>query len=407
MYFSRPHSQPLFLQSLVGPSLSYPCASAHTSPCGPGRDAGRFVKGVVCALLLSGIAAPFARADDPDALPKVMIIATGGTIAGVQDDPENPSRYRAGSLSAEQIIASVPGLEDVAQVEAEQFSNIPSTQIKPADWVRLSSRISTLLGERDDLAGVVVTHGTDRLEESAFFLHLTVASDKPVIVVGAQRPATSASADGPANLLAAVRTATARESRDRGTLVVMDERIMSARVVRKDFPRVGGFGTGLIGLVNSDGPHYLYRPSRPHTHRSEFRVTADTELPPVDLVFSYSGGLGPSYDGERPAGVVVATTNMTCDESLTFKALARAGTPVVAAFPTGESLRRLSPVRDEAPQRSRESCDELAGDPRWDGQWIPALPARMLTPQKARILLMLALTQTRDRDELERIFTTY
>jgi len=348
-----------------------------------------------------------AQEDATEPLPRVMIIATGGTIAGVQDDPENPSRYRAGSLTAEQIIASVPGLEDVAQVEAEQFSNIPSTQIKPSDWVRLSHRINTLLDERDDLAGVVVTHGTDRLEESAFFLHLTVASQKPVVVVGAQRPATSASADGPANLLAAVRTASATASHDRGTLVVMDERILSARTVRKDYPRVGGFGAGLIGVVNSEGPHYLYRPTRPHTHRSEFRVDADTELPAVDLVFSYSGGRGPSYGERRPAGVVVATTNMTCEEGLAFRALARGGTPVVAAFPTGESLRRLSPVRDEAPQRSRDSCSEFAGDPRWDGEWIPPLPARMLTPQKARILLMLALTRTNEREELERIFTTY
>lgn len=382
--------------------MSLPLPLTMTQP----RNRPRLI-GMVCLLLPILATVAIARADDPQSLPRVMIIATGGTIAGVQDDPENPSRYRAGSLTAEQIIASVPGLEDVAQVETEQFSNIPSTRIKPSDWVRLSVRINTLLRERSDLAGVVVTHGTDRLEESAFFLHLTVDSDRPVVVVGAQRPATSASADGPANLLAAVRTAVAEASRDRGTLVVMDERILSARVVRKDYPRVGGFGTGLIGLVNREGPHFLYRPTRPHTHRSEFRVSEDTELPAVDLVFSYSGGLGPSYGDERPAGVVVATTNMTCDEGLAFRALARAGTPVVAAFPTGESLRSVSPVREEAPQRSRDSCDELAGDPRWDGEWIPPLPARMLTPQKARILLMLALAQTRDREELERIFTTY
>jgi L-asparaginase len=384
-----------------------PRPSLRAQPRGAWRRLPSILRALACVLGPVIAAHAVAQADAPATLPRVMIIATGGTIAGVQDDPKNPSRYRAGSLTAEQIIASVPGLEKVAQVETEQFSNIPSTQIKPSDWVRLSVRINTLLRERSDLAGVVVTHGTDRLEESAFFLHLTVDSDKPVVVVGAQRPATSASADGPANLLAAVRTAIAEASRDRGTLVVMDERILSARVVRKDYPRVGGFGTGLIGLVNSEGPHYLYRPTRPHTHRSEFRVNEDTELPAVDLVFSYSGGLGPSYGDERPAGVVVATTNMTCDEGLAFRALARAGTPVVAAFPTGESLRSVSPVLAEAPQRSRDSCDELADDPRWDGEWIPPLPARMLTPQKARILLMLALAQTRERGELERIFTTY
>ncbi|MEL7045014.1 MAG: asparaginase domain-containing protein, partial [Pseudomonadota bacterium] len=126
---------------------------------------------------------------------------------------------------------------------------------------------------------------------TAFFLHLTVGSDKPVIVVGAQRPATNASADGPANLLAAVKTAVAEESRDRGVLVVMDERIMSARQVRKDYPRMGGFSDGLIGVVGNEGPAFLYTPTRPHTHRSDFAIDTDTALPRVDLVFSYSGGM--------------------------------------------------------------------------------------------------------------------
>jgi len=355
---------------------------------------------------LSSGPAPAQTEEDP--LPTVLIVATGGTIAGVQDDPKDPTRYRAGSLTAEQIIDSVPDLARYAQVDALQFANIPSPRIKPADWVRLSRTITQQLRDRDELAGVVVTHGTDRLEETAFFLHLTVESDKPVIVVGAQRPATNASADGPANLLAAVRTAAAPASRDRGTLVVMDERILSARQVRKNYPRVGGFASGLIGLVGGDGPAYLYTPTRPHTHRSEFRLADATELPQVDLVFSYSGGLGPSYaEDAMPAGVVVATTNMTCAENLAVRDLARRGVPVVTAFPTGESLGRLRDVKDRAPQRFRDGCAELAGDPRLEGRWIPPLPAPMLTPQKARILLMLALDAGADRAALEGIFQTY
>jgi L-asparaginase len=347
-----------------------------------------------------------AAEGEPDA--RVMIVATGGTIAGVQDDPKDPTRYRAGSLSAEQIIESVPDLANHAQIETLQFSNIPSTQITPADWVRLSVTISSILRERDDVDGVVVTHGTDRLEESAWFLHLTVNSTKPVIVVGAQRPATNAAADGPANLLAAVKTAASPKSRDRGVMVVMDERIMSARQIRKDYPRVGGFGTGLIGLVGAEEPSFLYTPTRPHTQHSEFRVQSDTVLPEVDLVFSYSGGSGPVYsDGAEPAGVVITTTNMTCAENLAICDLARRGIPVVSAFPTGESLRRVGEIEDTAPERARESCKKLAGDPRWEGRWIPPLPAQMLTPQKARILLMLALLQSTEREELERIFPTY
>jgi L-asparaginase len=335
-----------------------------------------------------------------------MIIATGGTIAGVQDDPKDPSRYRAGSLSAEEITASVPELPRHAEVETLQFSNMPSTRIKPRDWVRLSATINDLFASREDLAGVVVTHGTDRLEETAFFLHLTVDSDRPVVIVGAQRPATNPSADGPANLLAAVRTAAAPASRDRGVMVVMDERILSAREVKKEYPRVGGFAAGRIGLVGSNGPEYLYRPTRPHTHRSDFKVTEDTVLPAVDMVFSYSGGLGPTYT-EPPPGVVVTTTNMTCAEQLALQVLARAGTAVVTAFPTGENLRRIRPVESSAPERMREGCSELEGDPRWEGPWIPPMPAPMMTPQKARILLMLALAQTTDRDRLAEIITRY
>ncbi|MEM8942705.1 MAG: asparaginase domain-containing protein, partial [Pseudomonadota bacterium] len=110
-----------------------------------------------------------ARAADAE-VPEVLIIATGGTIAGVQDDPNDPSRYRAGSLSAAEIMASVPELVKYARIDTLQFSNVPSTEIKPRDWVRLSTLITRSLQEREDLAGVVITHGTDRLEETAFFL---------------------------------------------------------------------------------------------------------------------------------------------------------------------------------------------------------------------------------------------
>lgn len=373
------------------------------------RVDGRFADSpwLISFLLAMFLPVGLAAASDEAELPTVLIVATGGTIAGVQDDPDDPARYRAGSLDAAQIIASVPELEKHARIETLQFSNVPSTKITPEQWVQLSRQITQRLGESEDLAGIVITHGTDRLEETAFFLHLTVQSEKPVVVVGAQRPATNASADGPANLLAAVKTAAAAVSRDKGVLVVMDERILSARTVRKDYPRMGGFMTGQIGLVGAEGPEYLFAPTRPHTHRSGFELADDTVLPPVDLVFSYSGGMGPQYPDGPPAGVVIAATNMRCEEMLSALALARNGTTVVTAFPTGESLGRLRPVEASAPARAREGCPELKGDPRWEGEWIPPLPAQRLTPQKARILLMLALEKTRERGELEQIFTRY
>lgn len=137
----------------------------------------------VMAVSLLLLFASYARSEADD-LPTVVIVATGGTIAGVQNDPDNPGRYRAGTLSAQDLVDAVPQLTRHARIETRQFSNIPSTQMNPALWVRLASEIEKLLRERDDVAGVVVTHGTDRMEETAFFLHLTVHSDKPVVMVG-------------------------------------------------------------------------------------------------------------------------------------------------------------------------------------------------------------------------------
>jgi L-asparaginase len=161
----------------------------------------------------------------PSALPTVRVIATGGTIAGVQDAPGTLGAYRSGTRTVSEIVQSVPELARFAEIETEQFSNVASTEIMPSQWVALSRRVNELL-QRPDLSGVVVTHGTDRLEETAFFLYLTVKSDKPVVVVGSQRPATGISPDGPINLLAAVRTAASSKARGMGALVVMDDRII-------------------------------------------------------------------------------------------------------------------------------------------------------------------------------------
>ena len=154
-------------------------------------------------LLFLFVALPAAAQPQPvaqPALPIVRVIATGGTIAGVQDAPGTLGGYRAGTKSVGEIVQSVPELARFAEIETEQFSNVASTEIMPSQWLGLAKRINELLA-RPDLAGVVVTHGTDRLEETAFFLYLTVKSDKPVVVVGAQRPATGISPDGPINLL--------------------------------------------------------------------------------------------------------------------------------------------------------------------------------------------------------------
>ena len=346
-------------------------------------------------------------------LPKVLLIATGGTIAGVQDAPGSLGSYRAGTLTAEQIIASVPELSKHAQIETEQFSNVPSTSITPAQWLALSKRIEKVLKDRDDLAGVVVTHGTDRLEETAFFLYLTVRSDKPVIVVGSQRPATGISPDGPINLLAAVRTAASPQAKGKGVMVVMDDRILSAREVRKIYQRTGGFSggeMGMLGVVGGNGPDFLFAPTRRHGEDSEFDMRKVDSLPRVELAFSYPGGTGPRFEGQ-PAGVAVATNGMTRAESELFTALRRAGVVVVTVFAYGDNM---SAARDpDAPRtepRAAASGDSTRPDSTRAPQPPPAPPmvtAQHLTPAKARILLMVALTHTKDPVEIQRYFLRY
>ncbi len=366
------------------------------------------------ALLLLAILAfaPHANAQtltDSSARPKVLLVATGGTIAGVQDAPGTLGSYRAGTLTAEQVLASVPELSRHAQVEAEQFSNVASPFITPAQWLALSKRINTVLRERDDIAGVVVTHGTDRLEETAFFLYLTVRSDKPVIVVGAQRPATGISPDGPINLLAAVRTAVAPQARAKGVLVVMDDRIVSAREVRKQYQRVGGFTTGemgMLGVVGSGGPEFFFAPARRFGPASEFDVTAIDSLPRVELTFSYPGGTGPRYD-TVPAGLVVATTGLTRAENTALRALRQAGVVVVTSFPSGDNVN--APPRAPAPGSDTLPTNATAADStaREERRGPPSVVSQHLTPAKARILLMLALTRTRVPAEVQRYFLTY
>ena len=363
--------------------------------------------------LLAFISAPISSVlhaqSDSSARPKVLVIATGGTIAGVQSAPGTLGSYRAGTLTAEQIVGSVPELARYARVEVEQFSNVASTRITTQQWIRLARRINAVLSERPDLAGVVVTHGTDRLEETAFFLYLTVRSDKPVIVVGAQRPATGISPDGPMNLLSAVRTAAAPAAVGKGVMVVMDDRILSAREVRKEYQRVGGFTVGemgMLGVVASDGPEFFFSPVRRRGAESEFDLVGVDSLPRVELTFSFPGGTGPRFDS-LPAGIVVATTGFAPGEGAPYRTLRQQGVAMVTAFPSGDNVN--APSRPPTPRADSAQRDTSAADSaaRAERSAPLAIVSQHLTPQKARILLMLALTKTRDPRELQRYFLAY
>jgi L-asparaginase len=343
----------------------------------------------------------------------VRVIATGGTIAGVQDAPGTLGAYRAGTRTVSEIVQSVPELIRYAEIETEQFSNVASTEIMPEQWLGLAKRINELL-ERPDLAGVVVTHGTDRLEETAFFLYLTVKSDKPVVVVGAQRPATGISPDGPINLLAAVRTAGSSRSRGMGVLVVMDDRIISARENRKLYPRTGGFSggeMGVLGIMAAGGPEFFFKPARRHGLETEFDIGSVSSLPKVELVFSYPGGEGPRL-GEGTVGVVVATTGFSPSERDAFTDVRRKGIVMVQTFPSGEHVAggppgppTARPAGAERPETGATPGSSPFGKQNQD--LPPMVAVQHLLPQKARILLMLALTRSKDPREIQRMFNEY
>jgi L-asparaginase len=321
----------------------------------------------------------------PSDLPHVLIIATGGTIAGEQGEPGTLGGYEIRRPIGE-IVAGVPELKRYAQVETEQFANIPSAYMTPDQWLQLARRINATLEKRPEIAGVVVTHGTDRLEETAFFLHLTVKSDKPVVVVGAQRPATGISPDGPINLLDAVRVAASHDARGKGTMVVMDDRIISARDVQKMYARTGGFSAqemGVIGIVARHGVEFFYSPARRHSSTSEFDIRDVVVLPRVDIQYSYAGGDGAGKTEAK--AVIVVTTALDPAERTYYEGLMRHGVVVATTFPSGDQVGSPSTTRDD----------------------FPAIAVKRMLPTHARILMMLALTKTQDLREIQRIFDQY
>ena len=338
-------------------------------------------------ILLCAVPGAAAAAQPARALPKVRVVATGGTIAGEQREPGTLGSYEI-KKSVNDIVSLIPNVQRYAEVETEQFSNLPSPSVTPAHWLRLAQRINALLKERPDLAGIVVTHGTARLEETAFFLYLTVKSDRPVVVVGAQRPPTGISPDGPINLLSAIRVAASPQSRGKGVTAVMDDRIISARDVTKIYARGGGFDgaeMGTLGTVTSSGVEFFYQPVRKHTATTDFDVSGVRLLPRVGISYSYSGAQGVA-DLDAKA-VVVATTGFAPEEDKYYEALRRKGVIVAATFPSGSQVDSPS---DEAAR----------GAP-------PVIAVKHLLPTKARILMMLALTRTQDPAAIQQLFDSY
>jgi L-asparaginase len=337
------------------------------------------------ALALGALAsAPRARVALAQApRPAVQVIATGGTISNLGDSSR---------LTGEQLVSALPGLDSVARVSVEQFSNVSSGSVTTAQWVELARRINGLFQARPELQGVVVTHGTDTLEETAYFLDLTVGGCHPVVVTGAMRNPTMVAPDGPANLNNAVRVAASRDAAGRGTLVLLNDEIFAARDVAKtNTTRLDAFtapGRGPVGVTDPDGVVFsAAAPRRACGGAPPFDVGARADLPRVDVVYSHVGADSVMIDAAVAAGargLVVATVGRGGSTPAQSRALRRAverGVIVVQSSRTGSG------------RVGRPDAEEVA---RWTPGRGASIGAEDLNPQKARVLLMLALARSSD-----------
>ncbi len=341
--------------------------------------------------------APSARPSAQASRPRVRLLATGGTI----------SNRTGGRLNSNELLASIPRLFDYVRAEHEQFSNVSSSELTLQQYLGLSRRITALFRDDPDLAGVVVASGTDTLEELAYFLHLTVRDDRPVVVVGSMRNPSTLGYEGAANLLAGFRVAAEPASRGLGTLVVLNDEINSARDATKtDALRLQTFqsrGVGLLGVVDADRVVYYRKPVRRAAATSEFDVQAVERLPRVDVLLVYQDAPGDLMKAAVDAGaqgLVMATagagaTSGTQNEGITYAA--DRGVFVVRSTRTGSG--RIADGRGFVPPGG------LSQDEQRRRRMLVA--AEDLTPVKARILLMLGLTRTKDRDVLQRYFLEY
>jgi L-asparaginase type II len=335
----------------------------------------------------------------PKALPVVLVLATGGTIAGIGASATDLSNYKSGTLLGEELVAAVPQIKQYADVRVEQIVNIASYDLTLGDWISLANRINQIFTQDPSVAGVVVTHGTSTLEETAYFLNLTVKHDRPVVLVGSMRPATAISADGPVNLLNAVRTASSPAARGKGVLVVMNDEINAAREVTKtNTLRLETFRSpelGFLGYVDEDKVTFYRASTRRHTVTSEFDVSAVKALPKVDIVYSYldsSTAVVPALVASGARGLVFAGT----------------GPGSLATVQQGVVKTLLSIPAESRPilvRSSRVGSGRVMARDEYDRMGM--IPGDNLNPQKARILLMLALTKTTDLHEIQRMFTEY
>jgi L-asparaginase len=333
-----------------------------------------------------------------DRKPRIAFLGTGGTISYTGRNSLDVWEYMefGTRMSVSKILERFPEVADAAEIVPFDIRQVSSSGIVPDDWLALTAKIREIDQTRDDIDGIVVTHGTATLEETAYFLNLATKTTLPIVIIGAQRPSSGFATDAGSNLLAAVRTASSTEARGLGVVVLLNEEIQAAREVTKTSTlRLETFHTpdlGMLGYADPDGRTAIYRkPVRPHTSETEFDVNNIEALPRVDIVPSYAGADGTAIEAFIAAGakaLVIATLAPGLPTPPQVEAVAAAlkqGILIVYSTRAGSGrvLRRTSMRRDGI----------IAGD--------------NLNPQKARVLTMLALTRTEDPEEVQRMFDTY
>ncbi|VVO13052.1 asparaginase [Pseudomonas fluorescens] len=355
-----------------------------------------FVPGALALLLLLPATLQAKEVETQQKLANVVILATGGTIAGAGASAANSATYQAAKVGIEQLIAGVPELSQLANVRGEQVMQIASESITNDNLLQLGRRVAELADSKD-VDGIVITHGTDTLEETAYFLNLVEKTDKPIIVVGSMRPGTAMSADGMLNLYNAVAVASSKDARGKGVLVTMNDEIQSGRDVSKMINiKTEAFKSawGPLGMV-VEGKSYWFRlPAKRHTMDSEFDIKTIKSLPDVGIAYSYGNVSDTAYKSLAQSGA---------------KAIIHAGTGNGSV--SSRVVPALQALRKDGVQIIRSSHVNAGGfvlrnaeqpDDKYD--WVVA---NDLNPQKARILAMVALTKTQDSKELQRMFWEY
>jgi L-asparaginase len=328
-------------------------------------------------------------------LPHIVILATGGTIAGSADSKTSVG-YTSGAVTVDALIGAVPTLKDIARISGEQIASIGSQDMCDSVWLKLATRVNEILAA-DTVDGIVITHGTDTMEETAYFLQLTVRSAKPVVLTGSMRPSTALSADGPLNIFNAVAIAGDPAAAGRGVLVAANDDIHSARDITKtNTTSVQTFLSPQYGLIGTTlyGKQTFFRvPYRKHTTALEFTLKGVSSMPRVDVLYAHANMSADLIDAAvkmGAKGIVMAGVgdgNMT---SPALDALARAAKAGVVCV-------RSSRVPTGRTWRNSEVNDDNLG----------FIAAGELNPAKARVLLMLALMKTKDVKQIQTMFETY